>query len=120
MLPTWTEALDQLQADPDAKPAHVMRFGAQYDLAGIIAPSPAADRAVRYLAKYLTKAIADPLSDRDSDPGRDAHTDRLHDELRWLPCSPRCANWLRYGIQPDQPGPGTWPPSRTLTTIASR
>ncbi|HEV2928455.1 MAG TPA: replication initiator, partial [Propionibacteriaceae bacterium] len=106
MLPTWTDALDELQADPDAQPAHVMRFGAQYDLAGIIAPSPAADRAVRYLAKYLTKAIADPLGDRDSTPGREAHIDRLHDELRWVPCSPRCANWLRYGIQPDHPGPG--------------
>ena len=49
------------QADPDARPAHVMRFGSQYDMAGIIAPSPDADRAVRYLVKYLTKAIADPL-----------------------------------------------------------
>ena len=65
MLPPWTEALDQLQADPNAKPAHVMRFGIRYDIAGIIAPSPDADRAVRYLAKYLTKAIADPLGDRD-------------------------------------------------------
>ena len=91
------------------RPAHVMRFGAQYDLAGIIAPSPDADRAVRYLAKYLTKAVADPLGDRDSTPGREAHIDRLHAELRWLPCSPRCANWLRYGIQPDQPGPGLVP-----------
>ena len=109
MLPTWTEALDQLEADPDAQPAHVMRFGTQHDMAGIIAPSPSADRAVRYLAKYLTKAIADPLSDGDSDPGRDAHIDRLHDQLRSLPCSPRCANWLRYGIQPDQPGPGLVP-----------
>ena len=109
MLPTWAEALDQLQADPDAHPAHVLRFGTQYDMAGIIAPSPDADRTVRYLAKYLTKAIADPLDDRDTTPGRDAHIDRLHDQLRWLPCSPRCANWLRYGIQPDQPGPGLIP-----------
>ena len=51
MLTTWAEALDRLEADPDAKPAHVMRFGAQYDLAGIIAPSPEADRTVRDLAK---------------------------------------------------------------------
>jgi hypothetical protein len=29
--------------------------------------------------------------------------------LRWLPCSPRCANWLRYGIQPDRPSPGLVP-----------
>ena len=84
-----------------------MRFGAQYDLAGIIAPSPTADRAVRYLVKYLTKAIADPLGDHDAPiPARDAHVDRLHAQLHYLPCSPRCANWLRYGIQPDQPGPG--------------
>jgi Replication initiator protein, pSAM2 len=83
-----------------------MRFGTQYDLAGIIAPSPEADRTVRYLAKYLPKAVADPLGDQDSTPVREAHIDRLHAELRWLPCSPRCANWLRYGIQPDQPSPG--------------
>ncbi len=86
-----------------------MRFGRQYDMAGIIAPSEDADRAVRYLAKYLTKAVADPLGDQDSTPAREAHIDRLHAELRWLPCSPRCANWLRYGIQPDQPGPGLAP-----------
>jgi hypothetical protein len=109
MLPTWAEALDQLEADPNARPAHVMRFGSQYDLAGIIAPSPDADRAVRYLAKYLTKAVADPLGNQDSTPAREAHIGRLHDQLRWLPCSPRCANWLRYGIQPDQPGPGLAP-----------
>jgi hypothetical protein len=109
MLPTWDQALDQLQADPDAKPAHVMRFGSQYDLAGIIAPSEDADRAVRYLTKYLTKAVADPLGDQDDHPARDAHIDRLHTQLRYLPCSPRCANWLRYGIQPDQAGPGLSP-----------
>jgi hypothetical protein len=32
MLHTWAEALDQLEADSDAKPAHVMRFGSQYDM----------------------------------------------------------------------------------------
>src|SRR5215213_2744528 len=109
MLPTWQQALDQLEADPDAKPAHVMRFGRQYDMAGIIAPSEDADRAVRYLAKYLTKAVADPIGDQDNTPAREAHIDRLHAELRWLPCSSHCANWLRYGIQPDQPGPGLAP-----------
>ena len=43
------------------------------------------------------------------DPAYLAHVDRLHAEVRWLPCSPGCANWLRYGIQPDQPGPGLQP-----------
>jgi hypothetical protein len=33
----------------------------------------------------------------------------LHAELRFLPCSPRCSNWLRYGIQPAHPGPGLVP-----------
>jgi hypothetical protein len=52
----------------------------------------------------------DPLGDdSESDPARKAHIDRLHAELRWLPCSPRCANWLRYGIQPDRPRPGRCP-----------
>ena len=110
MLPTWQQSLDQLASDPDDRPAHVMRFGSQHDMAGIISPSRDADRAVRYLVKYLTKAIADPLSDREQpDPAREAHVDRLHAELRGLPCSPRCANWLRYGIQPDHPGPGLVP-----------
>lgn len=106
MLPSWADALDQVADDPQARPAHVLRLGTQYDAAGIIAPSEDADRAVRYLAKYLTKAVADPLGDHESTPAREAHIDRLHAELQWLPCSPRCANWLRYGIQPDQPGPG--------------
>ncbi len=69
MLPTWRQALDHLDADPDAGPVHVMRFGAHHDIAGIIAPSADADRAVRYLAKYLTEAIGDPLGDNsESDP----------------------------------------------------
>jgi hypothetical protein len=25
---------------------------------------------------------------------------RLHEQVRFLPCSPRCWNWLRYGVQP--------------------
>ncbi len=88
-----------------------MRFGAQLDMAGIIAPSADADRAVRYLTKYLTKSVAAAHLDDDDepDPAYRRHVDRLHAELRWLPCSPRCANWLRYGIQPDQAGPGLEP-----------
>jgi hypothetical protein len=38
--------------------------------------------------------------------GEPPHLDRLHAELQFLPCSPRCANWLCYGVQPDHPGPG--------------
>ncbi|WP_210414769.1 replication initiator [Microlunatus elymi] len=104
-LPTWEEAVDALVDDSEAKPAHVMRFGTQADIRGIIAPSEEADRAIRYLTKYLTKAIAEPIVDSTA-AARDAHIDRLHDQLRWLPCSERCANWLRYGVQPQNPTPG--------------
>ena len=38
-----------------------------------------------------------------------AHVDRLADALRFEPCSPRCANWLRYGIQPKNARPGLRP-----------
>lgn len=110
MLPTWDEAIDQLDSDPVARPAHVVRFGRQIDMQGLIAPSPDADRAIRYLTKYLTKAIADAHTDTDApDPAYQRHVDRLHAELRWLPCTPSCANWLRYGIQPAGAEPGMEP-----------
>ena len=62
-LPTWEEALDELERDPDAQPAAMLRFGTQIDIKGIIAPSADADRSVRYLAKYLTKSVADTNAD---------------------------------------------------------
>ena len=108
VLPTWEQALDRLDADPDARPAHVLRFGVQLDAKGLIAPSENADRAVRYLTKYLAKNISDTYTD-DIDPAYQVHIDRLHHEVRWLPCTPGCANWLRYGIQPADPGPGLIP-----------
>jgi hypothetical protein len=40
---------------------------------------------------------------------REAHIDRLHTELRWLPCSRHCANWLAYGIQPKDTTDGMAP-----------
>ena len=108
-LTTWREALDKLEADPDARPAHVMRFGNQVDIKGIDGGSSDADRAVRYLTKYLTKAVAETYADpagEDMDVAYEAHIDRLHAQLRYTPCSPECANWLRYGVQPKNPGPG--------------
>ena len=38
-----------------------------------------------------------------------AHAARLAQALRLQPCSPRCANWLRYGIQPKNTRPGLAP-----------
>jgi hypothetical protein len=87
-----------------------MRFGTQVDIKGIIAPSADADRSVRYLAKYLTKSVTDTYSDAEHPDSRyEAHIDRLHRELVFLPCSPECANWLRYGVQPRDAGPGLIP-----------
>ena len=88
--------------DEDAEPAHVVRFGRQSRHARHHRRHPTADRRVGYLTKYLTKSIADPLDDDDDDRRRRARrtsTGCTH-ELRWLPCSPECANWLAYGIQP--------------------
>jgi hypothetical protein len=111
VLPTWDESLDALDTDPDAEPAHVVRFGDQDDLQGLLGGTPEAERRVRYLCKYLTKDITgtyDP-ADEDMSPTRAAHIDRLAEEVRWLPCAPTCANWLRFGVQPKDPGPGMVP-----------
>ena len=35
MLPTGRQALDHLDADPDAGPVHVLRFGTHHDIAGM-------------------------------------------------------------------------------------
>jgi hypothetical protein len=110
VLPTWDEALDALDADPEAEPSHVLRFGDQDDLQGLLAGTPGADRAIGYLCKYLPKDIANTYADEDGNsPARAAHIDRLADEVRWLPCSPTCANWLRFGVQPKDAGPGMVP-----------
>jgi hypothetical protein len=105
-LPTWEDALADLD-HPDVGPAHVVRFGSQIDIKGIIAPSEDANRTIRYLTKYLTKSVAETHTDPEHpDPAYEAHIDRLHHEVQFLPCSEGCANWLRFGIQPKDPGPG--------------
>jgi hypothetical protein len=111
VLPTWNQALDALDADPEAEPAHVVRFGDQDDIQGLLAGTPGADRAIGYLCKYLAKDIATTYDDSDADaaPARVAHIDRLAEEVRWLPCAPTCANWLRFGVQPKGAGPGMVP-----------
>jgi len=110
VLPTWEQALDELDADPTAEPAVVMRFGSQLDIQGVIAPSADADRSIRYLTKYLTKSVSETYVDPDhSDPVYEAHIDRLHQQVLYLPCSEACANWLRYGVQPKAAGPGLIP-----------
>ena len=105
VLQTWEDALDAI--GPHDHPRHVARFGPKFDAQGVLAGSKDAGRCITYLTKYLTKQVADchvPATDAQR-----AHADRLAEALRYEPCSPTCANWLRYGIQPKNPRPGLVP-----------
>ncbi|MDH2429777.1 replication initiation protein [Sphaerisporangium sp. TRM90804] len=107
LLPTWEQALDQLDADEDAEPLHVVRLGQQVDVKGVLAGSPGADRGLFYLSKYLTKSLSachEPTTDAQR-----AHLERLMNALRFEPCAPTCPNWLRYGVQPKGAKPGMRP-----------
>lgn len=106
-LRTWAGALDELGADPDAPPAHVVRFGTQVDVQGVLGDTEQAGQCLRYLVKYLTKSL-DECHEPDS-PSAIAHIDRLADALRFEPCSPTCANWLLHGVAPDNAKAGLVP-----------
>jgi len=102
VLPTWDQALDVI-GDQD-KPRHVARFGQRFDAQGVLAGSRDASRCIGYLTKYLTKHLGNchqGATDAQAD-----HAGRLAEALRYEPCSPACANWLRYGIQPKNARPG--------------
>jgi hypothetical protein len=95
-LPTWDEACAEL-----TEPAHVVHFGAQVHVKGILGGTEEAGRHVGYLTKYLAKSIGQSagLDEHATDAQRD-HVRRVHAELQVTPCSPRCAVWLLYAIQP--------------------
>ena len=105
VLPTWDDALDAI--GDAGEPVHVARFGDRFDAQGVLSGSTDAARCIGYLTKYLTKQAAD-CHQAQTDPER-AHAERLAEALRYEPCSPRCANWLRYGIQPQNARPGLVP-----------
>jgi hypothetical protein len=105
VLPTWDQALDTI-GDRD-EPLHVARFGARFDAQGVLAGSKDANRRIGYLTKYLTKHLGDCHELATGAQAR--HADRLAEALRWEPCSPICANWLRYGIQPKNAKKGMRP-----------
>jgi Replication initiator protein, pSAM2 len=105
VLPAWDDALDAI--GPGDPPRHVARFGTKFDAQGVLAGSKDASKCIWYMTKYLTKQVAD-CHTPDTDAQR-IHMDRLAEALRYEPCSPRCANWLRYGIQPKNAGPGMVP-----------
>jgi len=103
ILPTWDQALDELGDQPH----HVARFGAQFKAEGVLAGSKDAGRCIGYLTKYLTKQVGD-CHHPDTSSAR-THAARMAEALRYQPCSPTCANWLRYGIQPKNARPGLVP-----------
>ena len=105
VLPTWDEALDRI--GPDDEPAHVARFGVQVRADGVIASSATAGKLIGYLTKYLTKSL-DTCHIPETDAQR-RHVERLAEVLRVEPCSPVCANWLLYGIQPKKARAGLRP-----------
>jgi hypothetical protein len=104
-LSTWDDALDAI--GPDDEPLHVARFGQRFDAQGVLAGSKDSARCIRYLTKYLTKHVGD--CHQVTTDAQHAHAERLADALRYEPCSPTCANWLRYGIEPKNAREGLRP-----------
>jgi hypothetical protein len=96
-LPTFEESLPGPDAGADES-AHVVCFGDQVDIRGLLGGSEETRRHVGYLTKYLTKSIGETYADASA-AHRD-HADRLLAELAITPCSPQCAVWLLHGIQP--------------------
>jgi hypothetical protein len=105
LLPTWDEALDAIGAHD--QPVHVARYGPKFDAKGVLAGTRDAKRRIGYLTKYLTKQIAG--CHKAETDAQAEHAARLLDALRYEPCSPTCANWLRYGITSKNPRPGLIP-----------
>ena len=105
LLQTWDQALDAIGIDD--LPLYVARFGPKFDAQGVLAGTGDARRCIGYLTKYLTKHVAG-CHRADTDAQAD-HAARLLEALRYEPCSPACANWLRYGITPSNPRPGLIP-----------
>lgn len=97
-LPTWEQATDKANLPV---PAHTVTLGAQVHVKGILGGTEEAGRHIGYLTKYLTKSVATAsgLAADATDRQREHHR-RLVAELAVTPCSPRCAVWLLYGVQP--------------------
>jgi hypothetical protein len=95
-LPTWEQACTDL-----TEPAHVVHFGTQVHVKGILGGTEEAGRHIGYLTKYLSKSIGQAAGlDEHATAAQRDHAHRLHTELRTTPCSPRCPVWLLYGVQP--------------------
>ncbi len=82
----------------------MVTFGPQVHSKGILGGSEEARRHIGYLTKYLTKSTGEVVAAGTNRQRQ--HHERLHDELRLTPCSPRCAVWLLYGSNRWAPTPG--------------
>ncbi|MEV0088196.1 replication initiator [Saccharopolyspora sp. NPDC050642] len=83
----------------DDDPAHVVRFGNQVDIRGVLGGTEEANRHIKYLTKYVTKSVGETYA--DASEAHRQHADWLLAELAVTPCSPRCPVWLLHGIQPQ-------------------
>jgi hypothetical protein len=101
-LTSWDDAVQDVE-----DPAHVVRFGVQVHSKGILGGTEEAGRHIGYLTKYLTKATGEVVE--ASTVRQATHHDRLHAELQVTPCSPRCAVWLLYGVNPQGADGNTTP-----------
>jgi hypothetical protein len=92
-----------------AEPAYVARLGSidPREIKGVEAGTQDAERCIRYVTKYVTKSLGDTVGPRGEHAR--AHFQRMHAELSILPCSPTCANWLLYGVQPKDAKRGLVP-----------
>lgn len=109
LLPSWDDRLDLLDADPDAQPVHVVRFGVQVDAKGVLAGSKDADRCFGTITKCLTKQAAD--CHQLVTARQRAHMERLWQELR----TPRAPSGTPTGCsmaQPKKARPGLRPGNR--------
>jgi hypothetical protein len=107
-LTSWDQAMDATY-EPDAEPAHLLWFGEQVDMQGLLPDTEQTDKQVGYICKYVTKNIAEAYDPDSMSTRQRAHLQRLHREVRWLPCCPECPNWLRFGVTPKDPEPGMQP-----------
>ncbi|SEP51060.1 hypothetical protein SAMN04489732_115128 [Amycolatopsis saalfeldensis] len=92
-LTAWDDAVEAVET-----PAHVVTFGAQVHSKGLLGGTEEAGRHIGYLTKYLTKSTGEVVEADTA--GQQDHHDMLHAHLAVTPCSPRCAVWLLYGINP--------------------
>ena len=106
VLPTWDQALDAIGDDDE--PWHVARFGDRFDAQGVLVRIQGR-RPVHRLPDQVPHQAGRPTATRPTPTPQQAHAARLAEALRYQPCSPRCANWLRYGIQPKNARPGLAP-----------